>query len=103
MVINLYKKHDILRIILSELINMNGYERKKITQKKMKKLYHKKKSYFVCKREKGGKEYYQRLYLSGCRKYAKRETNRKLRNSKVDYDLKGCAYRRKFDYWWTLF
>lgn len=81
---------------------MNRYERKKLTQKKMKNLYDNK-VYFVYKHEKDGKEYYQRLYMSGGRKYAKRETNRKLRNSKVDYKLNGCAYRRKFDYWWTLF
>lgn len=82
---------------------MNKYERKKITQKKMKKL-HENGVYFVsCKSNKDGCEYYQPLYLSGCRKYAKRRTNRMLRKSRNDFNLKGCAYRRKFDYWWTLF
>lgn len=82
---------------------MNNYERKKLTQKKMKKL-HEKHVYFITdKTTESGKIYYQRLYLSGCRKYAKRETNSKIRNSKSDFNLKGCAYRRKFDYWNTLF
>ena len=82
---------------------MNYYDRKKLTQKKMKKL-HDKGSYFVSQRTTENDEvYYQRFYLSGCRKYAKRRTNRIIRKSKSDFKLKGCAYRRKFDYWYTLF
>lgn len=61
--------------------------------------------YFVyeTENEQTGKKYVKRLYLSGCRKLAKRETNRKVRNSKNDFSLKGGGYRKKFDYWWTLF
>lgn len=81
---------------------MNRHERKRLTQKKLKKLYEQD-VYFVTKKGTGDFKYYQRVYLSGIRKFAKRETNRKLRNSRNDFKLKGCAYRRKFDYWYTLF
>lgn len=81
---------------------MNRYERKRLTQKKMKKL-HDEGVYFVSCKENGEKEYYQPLHLSGCRKYAKRRTNRIVRKSRSDFSSKGCAYRRKFDYWYTLF
>ncbi len=82
---------------------MNRYERKLITKKKLRKL-HENSSYFVYEKESPkGKSYYKRLYLSGCRKYAKRQTNRLVRKSKESFCSKGCAYRRKFDYWYTLF
>ena len=82
---------------------MNRYDRKRITQKKMKKL-HDNDCYFVdLKEDSEGDENYQPLHLSGCRKYAKRRTNRILRKSRNDFNLRGCAYRRKFDYWYTLF
>ena len=83
---------------------MNRYERKRKTQQKMKKL-HDDNVYFITHKsdKESGEEYYQRLYLSGCRKLAKKRTNRIIRNSKNDFNLRGCAYRRKFDYWWTLF
>lgn len=83
-------------------MKLNKYDRKRITRKKMKKL-HDNGVYFVsCKSSDKG-EYYQPLHLSGCRKYAKKRTNRILRKSRNDFNLRGCAYRRKFDYWWTLF
>ena len=82
---------------------MNRYERKRLTQKKLKKL-HDNEVYFVySKSTKNGQTYYQPLQFSGCRKYAKKQTNRKVRNSRNDFKLKGCAYRRKFDYRYTLF
>lgn len=86
-----------------DMSRLNRYDRKRITQRKMKKL-HDNNCYFVYLKDdnKGGK-YYQPLYLSGCRKYAKRRTNRILRKSMNDFNLRGCAYRRKFDYWYTLF
>lgn len=80
---------------------MNRYERKRLSQVKMKKLYDKG-VYFVSDRSnKKGKVYYKRFYLSGMRKFCKKETNRKYRKSKEL--LQGCAYRRLYDYWWTLF
>ena len=67
----------------------------------MKKLYDNN-VYFVSDRMgREDKVYYKRFYLSGPRKFAKRETNRKYRKSKEL--LQGCAYRRVYDYWWTLF
>lgn len=82
---------------------MNRYTRKRKTKEKMKKL-HDKHVYFISKKDTdNGEVYYQRLYLSGCRKLAKRETSRKIRKSKNDFKMNGCAYRRKFDYWNTLF
>lgn len=83
---------------------MNRYDRKKITQNKMKKLHENEKSYFVSEKESAnGEVYYQPLHLSGCRKYAKKRTNRIIRKSRNDFSNRGCAYRKKFDYWWTLF
>lgn len=86
------------------MIVINRYERKRKTQEKLRKL-HENKVYFVSKKgtSDGKKVYFQPLYLSGCRKYAKKRTNRILRKSRDDFNLKSCAYRRKFDYWWTLF
>ena len=83
---------------------MNRYERKRKTQKKMNKL-HDENVYFITHKcdSDTEKRYYQRLYMSGKRKYAKKRTNRIIRNSKNDFNLTGCAYRRKFDYWWELF
>ena len=82
---------------------MNRYERKRKTQKKLKKL-HDNNIYFVYSKSTDKDEtYYQPLHMSGCRKVAKRQTNKRVRNSRNDFKLKGCAYRRKFDYWWTLF
>lgn len=72
------------------------------TRKKLEKL-REDNSYFLSeKSNEFGETYLRPFYLSGCRKYAKRMTNRKLRKSN-DFKLKGCAYRRKFDYWNTLF
>lgn len=81
---------------------MNRYERKMMTKKKLKKL-HEDYSYFISEKEdENGYTFLRPFYLSGCRKLAKQETNNKIRNSN-DFKLKGCAYRRKFDYWNTLF
>lgn len=82
---------------------LNRYERKLITKRKLKKL-HDKSSYFVYETESPkGQKYYKRLYLSGSRKFAKRQTNRLVRKTKENICSKGCAYRRKFDYWYTIF
>ena len=84
-------------------MKINRYDRKRITQKKMKKL-HDNNVYFVYSKDNDdGEEYYQPLHLSGRRKYAKRRTNKILRKSRNDFNLGGCAYRRKFDYWWEIF
>ena len=82
---------------------MNRYDRKRITQNKLKKKCRDYVYFVEEKTDDDGKAYYQRFYMSGVRKLAKRETNRRLRKSKNDYKLRGCAYRRKFDYWNTLF
>lgn len=82
----------------------NGYFRKQKAKKRLEKLA-KQGVYFVYEAEnkESGKKYFKKFYLSGCRRYAKRETNRKVRQSKNDFKLKGCGYRKKFDYWNTLF
>lgn len=60
-------------------------------------------SYFLSEKEnENGETYLCPFYMSGCRKFAKKQTSRKLRKSN-DFKLNGCAYRRKFDYWYTLF
>lgn len=39
---------------------------------------------------------------SNCQRWMKRETSRKFRRQ-LDLPCKGNAYRRLFDYWWTLY
>ena len=39
---------------------------------------------------------------SNCQRWMKRETSRRIRNSKYA-PIKGNYYRRLFDYWWTLY
>ena len=39
---------------------------------------------------------------SNCQRWMKRETSRKFRR-RLDLPRKGNAYRRLFDYWWTLY
>ena len=39
---------------------------------------------------------------SNCQRWMKRETSRKIRNSKYA-PQKGNYYRRLFDYWWTMY
>lgn len=56
--------------------------------------------------------YWQKVYVSGCRKLAKDQTNRKIRRryktdiQKGEYEMlpaiKGAGYRKYYDYWWTV-
>ncbi|MDD3229901.1 MAG: hypothetical protein PHE09_11875 [Oscillospiraceae bacterium] len=39
---------------------------------------------------------------SNCQRWMKRETSRRIRNSKC-VPRKGNYYRRLFDYWWTMY
>lgn len=46
--------------------------------------------------------YWKFRYLSGCRKFAKKETNRKIRNNK-NLELNSPSdYRKIFDYDWAV-
>lgn len=84
------------------MIFLNRYERKMKSRKKLRRL-HEENSYFVYEKEnENGETYLCPFYLSGCRKFAKKQTSKRLRKSN-DFKLNGCAYRRKFDYWYTLF
>lgn len=49
-----------------------------------------------------GKEYPYKFYLTGRRKMAKRQTNKKVRK-RNDFSLKGAGYRKVHDYWWEVF
>ena len=46
--------------------------------------------------------YWKFCYLSGCRKFAKRQTNRKIRNNKNLELTNPSDYRKVFDYDWTI-
>lgn len=83
---------------------LNRYARKQRAKRKKKRLADQG-VYFVYEKEcrETGNKYVTQFYLTGSRKLAKRETNRKIRNSKNDFSLKGGGYRKKFDYWWTVF
>lgn len=80
-----------------------GYKRKRGDKKKLNKLI-KIDSYFVHP-ARYNRNFYTRIYLSGCRKYAKNQTNRRIRRH-VNFDDKISSpsyYRKVFDCWWTLF
>lgn len=108
---------------------MNRRERKLHHKKMMKKAYTKTYGYTSeeeCKKRydewlewnmnpdprNGGYYYWQRFYLSGRRKYAKSETNNKIRaryrNVKIEEDLESvCApsksgYQKEYDYNWIV-
>lgn len=63
--------------------------------------YYDRTNYFnSIKKDEFGKLYSQRIYVSGRRKYSKKQTNKKLRKSDIgNYG----AYRKVFDYWSTIF
>lgn len=56
--------------------------------------------------------YWQRVYVTGCRRLAKDQTNKKIRRRfrdnlrKGDYDnipaCRGADYQKYFDYMWTI-
>jgi len=75
------------------------YKTKDIDIQKLKKLIFVS-SYFAQYNE--NKNRYCRIYLSGCRKYAKWLTNRVIRHSN-DFPLRGNGYRRVVGYWDILF
>ena len=49
-----------------------------------------------------GNTFVTRFYLSGLKKEAKKQTNKRIRKS-VQFPLNGGGYRKVFDYWWTVF
>lgn len=60
-------------------------------------------SYFISEKTNDNDEvYYTRFYLSGCRKFAKRLTSKKVRKT-ISLPARGNGYRRTIDYWWILF
>lgn len=101
----LYRLKDLLSYNNNDLkqhrkTRLNRYERKKITQKRLKKvadLY----GYFIRFDEK--KQIYTRRYISGVRGYAKWCSRRKIRNRYDFATYKSNSYRRLFDYWYTIF
>jgi len=63
--------------------------------------YYDDRNYFnIIKISDGGKIYSQRLYMSGLKKYCRKQTNRKIRHSSVGNH---GEYRKMFDYWNTVF
>ena len=76
-----------------------------------KRRQHKRRMYKIYERDKAERSWFhyegkpwKRLYLSGCRKMCKQQTNRRLRKTKItEFRFKGSDYRKVFDYWWTLF
>lgn len=43
------------------------------------------------------------LDISKCRKFAKKQTNKRLRQRRDDLPMSHGDYRKAFDYWWTVF
>lgn len=60
-----------------------------------------------------GYHYWNQCYLSGCRRYAKEATNRRIRskyrtmvaNAEREDIIAphGSDYEKEFDYWWTIY
>lgn len=48
--------------------------------------------------------FFRRFYLSGRKKFAKKQTNKRLRTHNYKYfDRNYSGYRKVFDYWWTVY
>ena len=56
----------------------------------------------IIKEDETGNQYTQRIYLSKIRKYAKKQTNHKIRHMKHEEISNYAAYRRVFDYAYEL-
>ena len=81
---------------------VNRYKRKRKREDKLQRLVNNN-SYVVYTKERDGKEYIVRVYSSGRKGFAKKQSNRVIRNSRNDFQLKGSGYRKKYDYWWTVY
>lgn len=81
----LHKKNEIRYAVKSEYLD----------------YYYDNRNYFNSIRQnKDGKLYARKIYMSGMKKYCRKQTNRKVRKSNAgNYG----AYRKTFDYWYTLF
>ena len=81
---------------------INHYEQKLKTKKKIEKLINEKSYFYSIKENDNDEEYYTRFYLSGCRKFAKRNSSKKVRYYQNQIP-KGAYYRKIYDYWNDLF
>lgn len=93
-----YEHHFDNNIIHINNNKLNKYKRKRITQKKIKKINNI--LWWASSFEKEG--YYKRYYYSGRKKYAKHCSNKIIRHTS-DFPLKGGGYKKAFDYWWNIF
>lgn len=75
---------------------LNQYERKKIDKKKLDKLYG-----VVWWAVWNNGEYKGRSYLSNRKKFAKKMTNKKIRQYKGSIG-NGSCYRKIYNYWWEV-
>ncbi len=86
-----------------ELQKRNRYYSDKKAKNRLKKLYEQGVySVYKAKNKDTGKEYLYKFYLSGRKKMAKKQTNKKVRN-KNNFPLKGAGYRKVYDYWWEVY
>ena len=83
-------------------IRYNRYNKNRISKKKLNALKDKG-IYAVSFKEHDGKKYLTRFYLSGRKKFAKKQTNKIIRKSRNNFNLRGGGYRKKFDYKWTVY
>lgn len=83
-----------------------SYRRSKERNRRLKKLYEETKHSYGSgawyDEEKGRYIRYYPSSSTGYTKYLRRISNRKIRRMK-EMSLKGCQYKKAFDYWWTLF
>lgn len=98
----------IMREYNEEIINKksrryNRYNRKRIREKKLRDLEEKGAYATTTKESEEGKEYLTRFYLSGRKTFAKKQSNKVIRKSRNNFSLYGGGYRKKYDYWWTVY
>lgn len=81
----------------------NRYYSDKKAKNRLKKLHEQGVySVYKAKNKDNGKEYLYKFYLSGRKKMAKKQTNKKVRN-RNNFPLKGAGYRKVYDYWWEVY
>lgn len=99
----LEEEEEKLNCFFSKQQKQNTYQKsKRGKQRKIKKVSY---VWYIgkVKDTKGKVLYIQPLKLSKTRKFAKKQTNKRIRQRKYDYLLEGANYRKVYDYWWTVF
>lgn len=77
---------------------LNRYVRKRLTQLKLEEKFKNRKTPWWTIQDKG--EYFQRIYVQS--KKIRKISNKRVRKYKGEL-ISASAYRKVYDYWWTIF